>query len=94
METKRKIRYGKVISDKMDKTVVIAVDTPKRHPLYKKTIRRVAKYKAHDEKNQCRTGDMVKIIETRPLSKDKRWRVAEIVTRGEIAEIEPKEIVD
>lgn len=94
METKRKIRYGKVISDKMDKTVVIAVDTPKRHPLYKKTIRRVAKYKAHDEKNQCRTGDTVKIIETRPLSKDKRWRVAEIVTRGEIAEIEPKEIVD
>ncbi len=94
METKRKIRYGKVISDKMDKTVVIAVDTPKHHPLYKKTIRRVAKYKAHDEKNQCRTGDTVKIIETRPLSKDKRWRVAEIVTRGEIAEIEPKEIVD
>jgi small subunit ribosomal protein S17 len=94
MEAKRKIRYGKVISDKMDKTVVIAVDTPKRHPLYKKNIRRVVKYKAHDEKNQCRTGDTVKIIETRPLSKDKRWRVAEIVTRGEVAEIEPKEIVD
>jgi small subunit ribosomal protein S17 len=94
METKRKIRYGKVISDKMDKTVVIAVDTPKRHPLYKKTIRRVVKYKAHDEKNQCRTGDTVKIIETRPISKDKRWRVAEIVTKGEVAEIEPKEIAD
>jgi small subunit ribosomal protein S17 len=94
METNRKIRYGKVISDKMDKTVVIAVDTPKRHPLYKKTIRRIVKYKAHDEKNQCRTGDKVKIIETRPLSKDKRWRVAEILTRGEVAEIEPKEIVD
>jgi len=94
METKHKIRYGKVISDKMDKTVVIAVDTPKRHPLYKKTIRRVVKYKAHDEKNQCRTGDKVKIIETRPLSKDKMWRVAEILTRGEVAEIEPKEIVD
>ncbi len=94
MEAKRKIRYGKVINDKMDKTVVIGVDTPKRHPLYKKTIRRVVKYKAHDEKNQCRTGDTVKIIETRPLSKDKRWRVAEIVTRGEVAEIEPKEIVD
>ncbi len=94
MEAKRKTRFGKVVSDKMDKTVVIAVETPKRHPLYKKTIRRAVKYKAHDEKNQCRTGDMVKIVETRPLSKEKRWRVAEIVTRGEVAEIEPKEIAD
>ena len=92
MAEKRKTRFGKVVSDKMDKTVVVAVDTPKRHPLYKKTIRRVVKYKAHDEKNQCKTGDKVKIVETRPLSKQKRWRVAEIITKGEVAEIEPKEI--
>jgi len=92
MEEKRKTRFGKVVSDKMDKTVVVAVDSPKRHPLYKKTIRRVVKYKAHDEKNQCKTGDTVKITETRPLSKQKRWRVAEIITKGEVAEIEPKEI--
>jgi len=65
----------------MDKTVVVAVETPKRHPLYKKSIRRKVKYKAHDEKNQCGQGDVVKIIETRPLSKQKRWRVAEIITK-------------
>ena len=94
MEEKRKTRYGKVVSDKMDKTVVVAVETPRRHPVYKKTIRRAVKYKAHDEKNQCRPGDMVRIVETRPLSKDKRWRVAEIVTKGEVAEIKPQEITD
>ena len=94
MEEKRKTRFGKVISDKMDKTVVIAVETPKRHKLYKKTVRRAVKYKAHDEKNQCRIGDMVRIVETRPLSKDKRWRVAEILTKGEVAEIQPKEITN
>jgi len=94
MEGKRKTRFGQVVSDKMDKTVVVAVETPKRHPLYKKTIRRVVKYKAHDEKNQCQMGNMVRIVETRPLSKEKRWRVAEIITKGEIAEIQPKEITD
>ena len=94
MEEKRKTRFGKVISDKMDKTVVIAVETPKRHKLYKKTVRRAVKYKAHDEKNQCRIGDMVRIVETRPLSKDKRWRVAEVLTKGEVAEIQPKEITN
>jgi small subunit ribosomal protein S17 len=94
MEEKRKTRFGKVISDKMDKTVVVAVETPRHHPIYKKTIRRAVKYKAHDEKNQCRPGDMVRIVETRPLSKEKRWRVAEIVTKGEIAEIKPQEITD
>ena len=78
----------------MDKTVVVAVETPRRHPVYKKTIRRAVKYKAHDEKNQCHLGDMVKIEETRPLSKDKRWRVAEIITKGEVAEIQPKEITN
>ena len=94
MEAKRKTRFGRVVSDKMDKTVVVAVETPWRHPLYRKTIRRAVKYKAHDGKNQCRIGDMVKIVETRPLSKDKRWRVAEIITKGEIAEIQPKEITN
>ena len=92
MEGKRKTRFGQVVSDKMDKTVVVAVETPRRHSLYKKTIRRAVKYKAHDEKNQCRIGDTVKIVETRPLSKDKRWRVAEIITTGEVAEIKPEEI--
>jgi small subunit ribosomal protein S17 len=94
MEGKRKTRFGKVISDKMDKTVVVGVETPRRHPLYKKTIRRITKYKAHDEKNQCRAGDVVRIVETRPISKDKRWRVEEIVTKGKVADIQPKEITD
>jgi small subunit ribosomal protein S17 len=92
MEGKQKTRFGRVVSDKMDKTVVVVVETPRRHPLYRKTIRRAVKYKAHDEKNKCRIGDMVRIVETRPLSKDKRWRVAEILTTGEVAEVEPKEI--
>jgi small subunit ribosomal protein S17 len=94
METKRKTRFGKVVSDKMDKTVVVVVETPKRHPLYKKTIRRAVKYKAHDEENQCHIGDIVRIVETRPLSKDKRWRVAEVLSKGEVAEIQPKEIIN
>ncbi|MFC1901919.1 30S ribosomal protein S17 [Chloroflexota bacterium] len=92
MEGQRKIRVGRVVSNKMEKTVVVAVDTPWRHPIYKKTVRRAVKYKAHDEKNQCRLGDTVRIAETRPLSKEKRWRVAEIVTKGEVADIQPKEI--
>jgi small subunit ribosomal protein S17 len=92
VESKRKIRLGQVVSDRMDKTVVVAVQSPKRHPLYQKTIKRVVKYKAHDEKNECRVGDKVKIVETRPLSREKRWRVAEIITRGEVVEISPEEI--
>ena len=92
MESKRKIRLGQVVSNKMDKTVVVAVETPKRHPLYKKTMRRVVKYKAHDEKNKCQVGDKVRIVETRPLSRDKRWRVDEIITKGEVVEILPVEI--
>ena len=92
MEEKRKTRFGRVVSTKMDKTVVVTVETSRHHPLYKKTIRRAVKYKAHDEKNQCHLGDVVRIVETRPLSKDKRWRVAEIITKGEVAEIQPKEI--
>jgi small subunit ribosomal protein S17 len=92
METKRKTRLGLVVSDKMNKTVVVAVETPKRHPLYKKTIKRLVKYKAHDEGNECKMGDKVRIVETRPRSKDKRWRVAEIITRGEVVEVPPEEI--
>jgi small subunit ribosomal protein S17 len=92
MEKKLKTRRGRVISNRMDKTVVVAVETPKRYPLYRKTIKRMVKYMAHDEKNQCRLGDLVRIVETRPLSRYKRWRVAEILTKGEVAEIQPKEI--
>jgi len=92
MDKKRKTKIGRVVSTKMDKTAVVAVETLKRHPLYKKTIRRVVKYKAHDENNECGLGDKVRIIETRPLSKQKRWRVAEIITKGEVVEVQPKEI--
>jgi small subunit ribosomal protein S17 len=92
VESKHKIRFGRVVSNKMDKTVVVAVKTPKRHPLYKKTINRVVKYKAHDARNECGLGDMVKIIETRPLSRQKRWRVAEVITKGEIIEVQQEEI--
>ena len=92
MEKKRKNRFGCVVSNKMDKTVVVAVETPKRHPLYKKTIKRTVRYKAHDESNQCQPGDIVRIAETRPLSRHKRWRVAEIITKGKVVEVQPKEI--
>lgn len=94
METKRKTRIGRVIGDKMDKTVIVAVDTPKRHPLYRKTVRRIVKYYAHDEEKKSKVGDTVKIEETRPLSKLKRWRVVEIVVKGEVAEIKPEEITN
>ncbi len=92
MEKKRKTRFGRVVSDKMDKTVVVAVETLRHHPLYKKTIRRTVKYKVHDEKNECGPGDMVRIVETRSLSREKRWRVVEIITKGEVVEVQPKEI--
>jgi len=92
MEKKHKTRVGRVVSDKMGKTVVVAVETSKRHPLYKKTIKRSVKYKAHDENNQCQLGDIVQIVETRPLSKLKRWRVAEIITKREV--VQPEEITE
>jgi len=79
----RKVRFGKVVSDKMEKTVVSAVENKTSHPLYGKTVRHTKKYKAHDEENTCRIGDEVKIMETRPLSKDKRWRVVEVLRRAE-----------
>jgi len=73
----KKIYTGKVISNRMDKTIVVAVTRLFQHPIYKKTVKRVTKFKAHDENNKCQVGDMVKIIETRPLSKEKRWTVIE-----------------
>lgn len=78
----RKVRVGRVISDKMDKTVVVQVADLKSHPLYKKVMRHQVKFKAHDEANACRAGDLVRIMETRPLSKDKRWRVVEVVEKA------------
>ncbi len=78
----RKTRTGKVVSDKMDKTVVIAVQDNVRHPLYNKIVKKTYKLKAHDENNECKIGDTVRVMETRPLSKDKRWRLVEIVERA------------
>lgn len=78
----RKTRVGLVSSDKMDKTVVVTIADKVQHPLYKKIVNRTVKYKAHDEKNECRVGDKVRIMETRPLSKDKRWRVVEIIEKA------------
>ncbi len=78
----RKVRTGTVVSDKMDKTVVVAVETLVTHPLYRKQLKRTTKFKAHDENNECGQGDVVKIMETRPLSKDKRWRVINILEKA------------
>ncbi|MBS6314586.1 30S ribosomal protein S17 [Porcipelethomonas ammoniilytica] len=78
----RKTRVGKVVSDKMDKTIVVAIADNVKHPLYKKIIKRTVKLKAHDENNECRIGDRVEVMETRPLSKDKRWRVTNIIERA------------
>ena len=78
----RKQRTGKVVSDKMDKTIVVAIDNRVKHPLYKKVVKSTYKLKAHDENNECKIGDTVKVMETRPLSKDKRWRLVEIIERA------------
>ena len=78
----RKTRTGKVVSNKMDKTIVVAIEDHVRHPLYGKIVKRTYKLKAHDEQNQCGIGDTVKVMETRPLSKDKRWRLVEIVEKA------------
>ena len=77
----RKVKIGKVISNKMDKTIVVAIEENKKHPLYGKIVKRTYKLKAHDEENVCSIGDKVKVMETRPLSKDKRWRLVEIVEK-------------
>ena len=79
---RRKVRIGRVVSNKMDKTIVVAVEDFVRHELYNKPVKRTKKFKAHDENNECRIGDRVKIMETRPLSKDKRWRLVEIVEKA------------
>ena len=78
----RKTRVGLVVSDKMDKTVVVAIVDNVKHPLYKRIVKRTVRLKAHDEKNECRVGDRVEVMETRPLSKDKRWRVIEILEKA------------
>ncbi len=78
----RKTRVGTVVSDKMDKTIVVAIEDSVQHPLYKKTIKRTYKLKAHDENNECGIGDTVRVMETRPLSKDKRWRLVEIIEKA------------
>jgi small subunit ribosomal protein S17 len=92
MGSQEKLQLGTVVSNKMDKTVVVRIDRHKRHRLYGKTIRVTRRYKAHDENNECRLGDIVKISETRPLSRDKHWRVVEVVVKGDVAEVAPTEI--
>ena len=78
----RKVRTGKVVSNKMDKTIVVAVENHVKHPLYGKIVKRTYKLKAHDENNECNIGDTVRVVETRPLSKDKRWRLTEIIEKA------------
>jgi small subunit ribosomal protein S17 len=92
MASLEKLQLGTVVSNKMDKTVVVRIDRYKRHRLYGKTLRETRRYKAHDEKNECRLGDIVKIAETRPLSREKRWRVVEVVVKGDVAEVAPRDI--
>ncbi|MEK6564730.1 MAG: 30S ribosomal protein S17 [Candidatus Omnitrophota bacterium] len=83
-ENRRKIRVGTVVSDKMKKTIVVKTERITRHPLYKKIIKRYAKFKAHDENNSAKIGDKVRIIESRPLSKEKRWRLVEIIEKAKL----------
>ena len=78
----RKVRIGRVVSDKMDKSIVVAIEDSVKHPLYGKVVKRTVKIKAHDEENTCGIGDRVKVMETRPLSRDKRWRLAEIIEKA------------
>ncbi len=92
MASMKKTKVGQVTSDKMDKTVIVRVESHRNHPVYKKTIRNVVKYKVHDEKNECAVGDTVMITETRPLSKEKRWRVSEIIIKAAAIEVKPQEI--
>ena len=88
----RRTLEGTVVANKMDKTVVVAVERVKRHPLYRRTIRRTTKYKAHDERNECNLGDIVKMIESRPISKEKRWRVIEILKKGDVPDVKPQDV--
>jgi small subunit ribosomal protein S17 len=93
MAGKHKVRVGRVISDKMEKTVVVSVEFVAHHPLYHKAIKKSVKYKVHDENKTSKVGDVVKIIETRPLSRDKRWRIEEVVIKGDVVEVKPAEII-
>ena len=88
---RRKTRTGRVVSDKMDKTVVVAVEWRQAHPLYRKQVKRVTKFHVHDEENRCKVGDVVNIMETRPLSKTKRWRVTQVLSTTELAPTEIRE---
>jgi small subunit ribosomal protein S17 len=92
MASLEKLQQGTVVSTKMDKTVIVRIDRSKRHRLYGKTMHTSQRYKAHDEENACSLGDVVRIAETRPLSRDKRWRVVEIVVKGDVAEVAPTEV--
>ena len=87
-----RVLQGVVVSDKMDKTVVVDVSRRKQHPLYRKVINRSRRFKAHDAANECNVGDVVRILETRPLSRGKRWRVIEVLQRGDVAEVSPEQI--
>lgn len=87
MDAKRRSKVGRVVSDKMDKTVVVSVERLRRHPIYKRVVRLSSKFKAHDEENSAKVGDTVRIEESRPLSRDKRWRVVEVVARGSHEEL-------
>ena len=89
---RRKIRVGRVVSQKMDKTVVVSVEWSQPHRIYKKNVKRWNKFMVHDEENSCNLGDTVRIVETRPLSKTKRWKVTEIIQKGDVAEVQPGEI--
>jgi small subunit ribosomal protein S17 len=92
MEEKSKSRLARVVSDKMEQTVVVAIDRRKRHRIYKKTYKVTTRYKAHNANNEAKTGDTVRIVETRPLSREKRWRVVEVVTKGRVTD--PPTVLD
>ncbi len=92
METRRKTVVGSVVSKNMDKTAIVEVPKLRRHPVYAKMMRRVERYKAHDAENECGIGDTVRLIQTRPISKEKHWKVVEIISKGEVAEVKPEEI--
>lgn len=92
MENKRKTIIGNVVSKKMDKTAIVEIEKLRRHPVYRKMMRRTVMYKAHDAENVCAVGDMVRLMETRPISKEKHWKVIEIISKGKVAEIKPEEI--
>lgn len=92
MLAKHRTMVGRIVRDKTEKTVIVEVESHRRHPLYKRVIRNVARFMVHDEKNECRLGDTVEIVESRPLSHRKRWKVARILARHEVAEVAPVEL--